>query len=68
MELSTSIPIPSASPESDTILSVIFEKYISTIANITLKGIEQPIIKVDLKSFKKIISMMIASAAPINMF
>ena len=68
MELSTSIPMPSARPERDTIFIVICEKYISTIAKITLKGIEHAMINVDLKSFRNSIRIIIASAAPISIF
>ena len=45
-ELSTSIPTPTASPDSEIILRVTPLKYISTRAKITLIGIESATIRV----------------------
>ena len=49
-------------------LSVTFEKYISTIAKITLSGIAQAMMSVGLPSLRNMMRMMIASAAPMIIF
>ncbi len=67
-ELSTSIPTPIASPESEIMLSEIPLKYIITIAKITLTGIEHATITVGFMSRRNRNSMIIAKAAPISRF
>ena len=64
IELSTNIPMPSARPDREIMFSDIFEKYISTIAKMTLNGMEQAITIVGLISFKKTISTRTANNAP----
>ena len=49
-------------------LSVTFEKYISTTAKITLSGIAQAMMSVGLPSFRNMIRMMMASSAPMIIF
>ena len=68
MELSTSIPIPSARPDMEMIFSEIFEKYISTTANTTDSGIAHAMIRVGRKSRRNRISTRIARIAPIPIF
>ena len=63
-ELSTSIPTPTARPESEIRFSVIPEKYINTIAKITLIGIEHAIITVGRMSLRKKSSIIIAKSPP----
>ena len=63
-ELSTSIPTPTASPESEIIFIVTPLKYIRTIANTTESGIEKATIKVGLKSLRNSRSTIIANTAP----
>ena len=53
MELSTNIPIPSASPDSEMMFNVICVKYISTTAKTTLSGIEHVITSWDSLTFVK---------------
>ena len=63
-ELSTSMPTPSARPDSDRILKVMPVKYISTMANSTLNGILMATTMVGRRSFKNSASTMMASTAP----
>ena len=64
MELSTSIPTATARPESEIMLSVTPEKYISTNANTTLMGIEQRVMNVGRMSLKNRNRITIANTAP----
>ena len=64
MELSTSIPIPRAIPESEMIFRVIPLKYISTMAVIILIGMEQAMTKVGRMLFRKTRSTTTARTAP----
>ncbi len=64
MELSTSIPIPSASPEREIIFKVTPLKYMHTIAVTRLMGMEKATTSVGRKSFKNKIRIKIASRAP----
>ena len=59
-ELSTSIPTPMASPDSENMLRVMPLKYISTIANTTLTGIDTATMTVGLMSRKNSSRMIIA--------
>jgi len=68
IELSTSIPTPSASPDNEITFSVIPVKYMSTTAKITLNGIEHAITIVGLISFKNNSKIKTARIAPINRF
>ena len=67
IELSTSIPIASDSPDNDIILIERPEKYIITIAVSTLNGILNATTSVGRISVKKTASIKIASSAPITM-
>ena len=62
------MPTPIAKPERENMLSVIPLKYIITIANTTLTGMETATITVGLMSRRNSSRMMIASAAPIRRF
>ena len=64
MELSTSIPTPSASPDREIIFSVTPEKYMATSAVIILMGIEHAITKVGRILFKNTRRIKIAKTAP----
>ena len=66
--MSTSIPTPIARPESEIIFSVTPLKYIRTIANTTLIGIEHATIIVGLISRKNKNKIIIARTAPIRRF
>ena len=66
MELSTSIPMPIASPAIEIMFIVTPEKYISTSANSTETGIEMPTASVGLRSRRNRNRIRIASAPPIN--
>ena len=68
IELSTSIPTPIASPDSEIILSEIPLKYIITIAKTTLTGIENATIIVGFISRRNMRRMIIARAAPTRRF
>ena len=63
-ELSTSIPTPSARPDSEIMFSVTPLKYISTMATITLKGMLKATTMVGFTSFRKKASTITASRAP----
>ena len=63
-ELSTSMPTATARPESEIMLSVTPEKYISTNANTTLMGIEQSVMNVGLRSRRNRKRMITANRAP----
>ena len=64
MELSTSIPTPSARPDREMIFKVIPVKYISTIQVRILIGIENAMISVGRQSLRKISRIRMASTAP----
>ena len=64
MELSTSIPIPKASPEREITLSVTPLKYMHTIAVTRLIGMEHAITAVGRRSFRNKIKIKIAKTAP----
>lgn len=68
MELSTSIPTPTASPAMEMTLSVTPEKYISTMANVTLIGMDSATISVGLRSRRNSSRISTASAAPTARF
>ena len=68
MELSTSIPTPSARPAREIMFRFTFEKYISTIASIKLIGILNDTTRVGLKLFKNSSKMMTARTPPISRF
>ncbi|EKD27253.1 MAG: hypothetical protein ACD_79C00782G0001 [uncultured bacterium] len=65
MELSTSIPIPRASPDSVITLMEIFKKYMPPIVLITQSGIDIPIIKVENIFLKNMNRIIIASIPPV---
>ena len=64
MELSTSMPTATARPDSDIILSVTPEKYISTRAKVILIGMLRIVINVGFISLRKISSITTANSAP----
>ncbi len=64
MELSTSIPTPSARPDKEIMFNVTPEKYMATNAVIILIGIEQAITKVGRILFKNTRRIITASIAP----
>ncbi len=64
IELSTSIPTPSASPEREIIFNVIPLKYMHTTAVTRLTGMESAITSVGRISFKNMINISMASTAP----
>ena len=64
MELSTSMPMPSASPERESTLSVMPVKYMATKAMTTLMGMDRAMISVGRKSSRNRSSTRMASAAP----
>ena len=64
IELSTSMPTATASPERDIMLIVIPEKYISTIANVILIGMLKSVMNVGLISRRKSSRMITANSAP----
>ncbi len=64
MELSTSIPIPSARPDREIIFNVTPLKYIHTIAVTKLMGMENATTTVGLRSFKNTRRIKMASAPP----
>ena len=68
IELSTSIPMPSANPDNEIMFKEILEKYINTTAKITLSGMEHAITSVGRMSFKNRISTMTDSSAPTIIF
>ena len=68
MELSTSIPMPSANPERDSTLSVMPVKYMHTKAATTLIGIEKAMMIVGRQSVRKINSTSTASRPPQTRF
>ena len=68
IELSTSIPTPSARPESEMMFRVTPEKYMQTTAATRLTGIDIAMINVGLISRKKKMSTMIASNPPMRTF
>ena len=63
-ELSTSIPTATARPDREIILMVTPVKYISTMAKITLMGMEQRVIKVGRRSRRNRNRIRIANTAP----
>ena len=64
MELSTSIPIPSARPEREIIFRVTPLKYMQTTAVTRLTGMENATTMVGLTSFRKISRIRMASTPP----
>ena len=64
IELSTSMPTATASPESEIILIVMPEKYISTIANVILIGILKSVMKVGFMSRRNSSRITTAKSAP----
>ena len=64
MELSTSIPIPSARPDSEIIFRVTPLKNIHTTAVTRLIGMDTATTAVGLKSFRNNIKIRIASPKP----
>ena len=64
MELSTSIPTATASPEREIRLMVTPEKYIRTMAKVKLMGMLRRVMKVGLISLRKSKSTRIAKIAP----
>ena len=67
MELSTSIPMPSASPDREMIFSVTPLKYIHTMAVTRLTGMEKATTSVGRRSFKNSSRMAMARTAPNRM-
>ena len=63
-ELSTSMPTATARPLREIMLMVTPEKYISTMANITLMGMEQRVIKVGRRSRRNRNRIRTANTAP----
>ena len=68
MELSTSMPTPTASPAMEMTLSVTPEKYISTMAKVTLMGMESATISVGRRSRRNSSRIKTASTAPTARF
>ena len=68
MELSTSIPTPSARPDSEITFIVTPLKYISTIAVKILIGMEQAMTNVGRISLRNSNKMKIANTAPNTRF
>ena len=68
MELSTSMPTPSARPDSEITFRLISEKYISATAAVRLMGMDRAITKVGRTSFKNRIRIRMARPAPISRF
>ena len=68
MELSTSIPTPIASPASEIIFKVTPEKYIRTMAKITLSGMLTAVISVGRRSRRNTSRITIARIAPKSRF
>ena len=66
MELSTSIPMPSARPAMVMMLRDSPEKYISTRAKTTDRGMLMATMRVGLTVLRKRARMMTASRAPIS--
>ena len=64
MELSTSMPTPSARPDSEMMFSVTPVKYISTTANVRLMGMLMATTNVGRTSFKNSASTRMASTPP----
>ena len=64
MLLSTSMPTPSARPDSEMMFSVTSVKYISVMAHIRLNGMLHATINVGFASLRKKISTMMASRPP----
>ena len=64
MLLSTSIPTPKARPDREMMFKVMSVKYISTMANSTLMGMEKAIITVGLTSRRNRASTRIARIPP----
>ena len=62
------MPTPIASPDSEIMLSVTPEKYMSTTAKITLIGMLTAVMIVGLISLRKKSSISIASTAPMSRF
>ena len=61
------MPTPTASPASEITFTVTPVKYISTMANVTLIGIDSAVISVGLQSLRKNMSMSTARSAPSRM-
>ncbi len=68
IELSTSIPTPSARPERDMTFSVMLQKYMHTNATTTLAGIESATISVGRQSSRNRSRTRIASPPPYTRF
>ena len=68
MELSTSMPTPSARPDNEMMFRVTPEKYIITTANRILMGMEHAMITVGFRSFRKKSRTKMASKPPISIF
>ena len=64
MELSTSMPMPSASPDREMMFNVTPLKYMQTMAVTRLIGMENATTRVGLMSFRKRIRIRIASPPP----
>lgn len=64
IELSTSMPTPSARPDRLIMFRVTPEKYISTTANIRLMGMLNATTPVGRRSFRNSASTRMASSAP----
>ncbi len=64
IELSTSMPMPRASPDSEMMFRVTPLKYMHTMAVTRLTGMENATTMVGLKSFRNTIRINIASTAP----
>ena len=63
-ELSTSIPTETARPDREIMLMVTSEKYMSTMAKTTLRGMEQRVTKVGRRSRRNRKRMAMANTAP----
>ena len=64
MELSTSIPTDTASPDREIRLMVTPEKYMSTSAKVKLMGMLSRVMKVGLRSLRKSKRTSMANSAP----
>ena len=64
IELSTSMPMPRASPDSEMMFRVTPLKYMHTMAVTRLTGMENATTMVGLKSFRNTIRINMASTAP----
>ena len=66
MELSTSMPMPSARPDSDSTFNVMPLKYMATKATTTLTGMEKATVRVGRQSSRNSKSISMARPPPMS--